>query len=551
MTEKPRLLVIDDGTSYARIVREHVPEVRLLTPPGSEEGRFSDGKSALRYLDKHASTVDLVLLDVSFDLDEPLLLPLAEGSSLKRSKRYQGVAILRAIRARWPELPVVLLTAERDLSLADVGAELATQSMTYFLDGDDLDALRIRIHSALLAARQDAEDGAVLWGRDPQMSALRRRLMVLARGAMPVILEGETGTGKSYLAERFVHRHSGRKGPFVVLDLSTVPRDLVAAQLFGAVRGAYTGSLQDRKGVFEEAHRGTLFLDEIQNASLEVQKQLLLVLQDRRLRPVGGTRETSVDVKVVVASNGSLAQAVAEQRFRADLYMRLSPATRVTIPPLRARPGDLRFFTERFVERALEDAELSQLRDRLAQAQSLPKGAPLHLLVEREPAADSGKDHLELMLPSTAWDRLRKHGWPGNLRELAMVVHNFVAFTLVAACDALESGVALRSPRLQVDTGLVGQLLADSGHSEPQPVSHGEPGEPGNDRGQRIAVRAGDSLNAVAQDVERQYLLGLFRDTAGDFSRMAHLLLGDASRARAVRLRFNQLGLKIRELRQA
>mgnify|MGYP005813554817 CR=1 FL=1 len=216
--------------------------------------------------------------------------------------------------------------------------------MTYFLDGDDLDALRIRMHAALSAARAQIEDDGVLWGRDRSMRALRSRLSVLSRGALPVILEGETGTGKSYLAERFVHQKSGRSGPFVVLDVSTVPRDLLAAQLFGSVRGAYTGAISDRKGVFELAHRGTLFLDEIQNAPLEVQKQLLLVLQDKRVRPIGGNHDRVVDVKVVAASNEPLARAVAEGRFRADLYMRLSPATRVIIPPLRQRTADLRFF---------------------------------------------------------------------------------------------------------------------------------------------------------------------------------------------------------------
>ncbi|HKP58760.1 MAG TPA: sigma 54-interacting transcriptional regulator [Polyangiales bacterium] len=547
---RARVLVIDDGVAYARVVREQLPELELLAPPGSEEGRFADGPSALEFLGKQRKRVDLVLLDVSFDLPEARLLPLsaagAKPASSRETRRYQGVAILRAIRARWPDLPVVLLTGQRDMSLVDVDGELASQSMTYFLDGEDLDALRIGIHAALLAAREELSEGDVLWGRDPQLAALRRRLRVLARGSLPVILEGETGTGKSYLAERFVHRHSERGGPFVAFDLSTLPGDLVAAQLFGAQRGAYTGAVSDRKGLFELANGGTLFLDELQNIPLDVQKQLLMVLQERKVRPLGAAREVAVDVKLVAASNASLAKAVAEQRFRADLYMRLSPATRVSIPPLRERLGDLRWFSERFAERATSDPDLGRLRERLALALGLPKDAPLVLRVESAspgPAAQS-RTAIELVLPRSAWQQLERHGWPGNLRELSMLIHNLLAFTLVRAADALDSGVGLRSARLQIDPGLVGELLAASA----APSGNGASG--GGLLDQRVQLMPADSLNAVARAAERQYLSALFAGTRGDFEEMAELLLGDRKRSRALRLRFNQLGISIRELRR-
>jgi DNA-binding NtrC family response regulator len=429
--------------------------------------------------------------------------------------------------------------------------------MTYVLDGDDIDALRIRVHAALADRALGPDDADVLWGRDGRMLALRRRLGVLARGGMPIILEGETGTGKSYLAERFVHKKSGRSGAFVVLDLSTVPRELLPAQLFGMLRGAFTGAVADRKGVFEAAHGGTLFLDEIQNASLETQKQLLLVLQDRRVRPLGGTRDVPVDVKVVVASNGSLAQAVAEQRFRPDLYMRLSPATRVVIPPLRERASDLLNFAAHFAQAAVLDRDLAGLRDQVALALGLGRGAALSLhfgRAERSPA-----DGLVLQLPQAALSLLTAHAWPGNLRELSTVMQNIVTFTLVAAVDALGAGLHVRSPRLQVDPGLVAGLLAASrvlpGASAGAGASAAAAGAsaPANagQGGLAVQVRAARTLNAVAQDVERQYLLALFAKTRGSFTAMAEILLGDARRTRAVRLRFNQLGLKIRELRRS
>jgi DNA-binding NtrC family response regulator len=433
--------------------------------------------------------------------------------------------------------------------------------------------LRIRVHAALAERALGPDDADVLWGRDPAMRALRRRLFVLARGSMPVILEGETGTGKSYLAERFVHRKSGRSGPFVVLDVSTVPRELLPAQLFGALRGAYTGAVADRKGVFEAAHGGTLFLDEIENASLETQKQLLLVLQDRRVRPLGATRDVPVDVKVIVASNASLAQAVAEQRFRADLYMRLSPATRVLIPPLRERQDDLRYFAAHFAENAVDDFDLGELRDRAALALGLTRGARVSLHFER--GAHAAADGLALHLPKAAYQQLAAHPWPGNLRELATVMRNLVTFTLVGVVDALGAGLPVRSPRLQVDPGLVAELLSGASAlpaavsarasglppaPAPAAVDADASGGKGNgarsaaegERGAvRVQVRPARTLNAVAQEVERQYLLALFSATRGSFSEMAEILLGDAQRTRAVRLRFNQLGLKVRDLRRS
>lgn len=544
MADRPRILLIDDGETYARAISERMPDVALIDP-GMPDGlpRLPDGPAAIKWLDKHPHAADVVLLDMRFDVPEERLLEFPEGKTLRRRRRFQGVAILRAIRARFPELPVVVLTAVEDLSLVDVGDELAAQSLTYVLDGEDLDAVRIRVHAALQEGRRDSADGDILWGRDPGMRAVRRRLSVLSRGRLSVIIEGETGTGKSYLAERWLHQRSGRSGPFVVLDLATIPTDLIPAHLFGAVRGAYTGAVADRKGVFELANHGTLFIDEIQNVPLEVQKQLLLVLQDRKVRPLGSGREVPVDVKVVAASNRPLAEAVRAGRFRPDLYMRLSPATRVLLPPLRDRPRDLDFLARQFVARAVRDPDIEALIEPIAEALRMRRQPAIELVVGRD-ALRSGNT-LQIALPRPAWSRLTRHPWPGNLRELEMVMHNIVTFTLVAAVDAVAGGAALQSARLQVDSGLVGDLLAGvvqlpSGAGEAVPDPDVIP----------IRLAPQRTLNAVSTHVERQYFLHLFEQTRGEFGAMAERLLGDPERGRAVRLRFNQLGLKVRELRK-
>lgn len=538
---KPRVLVIDDGLDYARVVEEQMPEFDLIRPKHGEPARLPDGPTALAYLSKHAAEVDVVLLDMRFDVPEERLLPVAEGFSTRRTKRFQGVAILRELRRRFVSLPVVLLTAVEDLSLVDVDGELAAQSLTYFLGSDDLDTLRIRINAALQESAQDLEEEGILWGRDRRMQALRRRLGVLARGAIAVILEGETGTGKSFLAERFIHENSGRQGPFVVLDLASIPRDLIPAHLFGALRGAFTGSVVDRKGVFEMAHHGTLFIDEIQNAPLEVQKQLLLVLQDKRLRPLGASKQIDVDVKVIAGSNTPLDRAVAEGRFRQDLYMRLGPATRARLPPIRELRGDFAFYARRLAERAAHDPDNEGLCHQVASAAGLPADTALSLRIGRDARHGPG---VELVMPGPAWKMLSDHPWPGNLRELSMVMHNLVTFTLVAAVDAIRQGLPVTSTSLQIDTGLVGELLAAAA---PLDANTGPTAASGHLF--HVRLQAGRTLNAVANDVERQCYRALFERTRGDFAQMAAVLLGDPAKGRAVRLRFNQLGLKVRELR--
>jgi len=540
-TKKPRVLIIDDGEEYARLVAARLPEVELVRPGGPGGDRLPDGPAALEWLAANPRCVDLVLLDVHFDISEDRLLPLSDDASPRRTRRFQGVAILRELRRRLPDLPVVLLTAQEDLALVDADGVLAAESRTWFMDSLDLDSLRIRIVEALAEAATDSEDGPVLWGSSPSMRRTRRRLAVLARGRTPVILEGETGTGKSYLAEAFIHPRSRREGPFVTLDLLAVPGDLIAAHLFGALRGAYTGAVADRKGAFQAADRGTLFMDEVQDLPMEVQKQLLVALQDRKVQPLGASSRIPVDVKVVAASSRALADAVAAGTFRADLYMRLSPATRVILPPLRDRREDLPFLARRLTAGAQDDPEIGALRDQVALAAGLEPGAPLALVLPGDGEPRSGA--LSLALPKAGWRLLETHNWPGNLRELSLVLRNLATFTLVSAADAVRGGLRLTSARLQVDPALVGTLLEPS----PRVAPHGAEGSGAETT---PMLRPAETLNAVARDLERQAYEALFRRTGGDFEAMAEALLDDPARARAVRLRFNQLGLKVRDLRR-
>ena len=213
---------------------------------------------------------------------------------------------------------------------------------------------------------------------------------LVAPTPMSVLILGASGTGKEYVARR-IHEQSQRAGkPFVALDCGAIPRDVAASEFFGHKKGAFTGADSDKLGAFEAANGGTLFLDEVGNLSYEVQVQLLRALQERRVRPLGGIEERPIDIRLVAATNENLEQAVAEGRFREDLYHRLSEFT-IYMPQLSERGTDLFLFADLFVRLANEDLSRN---------------------VEG--------------FEARAAEMLASHTWPGNLRELNNVVKRAV-----------------------------------------------------------------------------------------------------------------------------
>ena len=216
---------------------------------------------------------------------------------------------------------------------------------------------------------------------------------LVAPTPMSVLILGASGTGKEYVAHR-IHDLSARADkPFFALDCGAIPRDVAASEFFGHKKGAFTGADTDKRGAFEMANGGTLFLDEVGNLSYEVQVQLLRALQERRIRPVGGTQEIPIDIRLVCATNENLEEAVGEGRFREDLYHRINEFT-IYMPKLSERGSDLFLFAELFIRHANEE---------------------LNRTVE-------GFD-------SDAAELLASHSWPGNLRELNNVVKRAVLLT--------------------------------------------------------------------------------------------------------------------------
>ena len=241
---------------------------------------------------------------------------------------------------------------------------------------------------------------------------------LVAPTPMSVLIFGASGTGKEYVARR-IHEQSQRAGkPFVALDCGAIPRDVAASEFFGHKKGAFTGADADKCGAFEAANGGTLFLDEVGNLSYEVQVQLLRVLQERRVRPLGGIEERPIDIRLVAATNENLEQAVAEGRFREDLYHRLSEFT-IYMPQLSERGTDLYLFADLFVRLANE--ELSR--------------------------------HVE-GFDARAAEKLASYSWPGNLRELNNVVKRAVLMARGAFITQDELSAAMGPVRQEPITAL-------------------------------------------------------------------------------------------------
>jgi DNA-binding NtrC family response regulator len=576
----PRLLVIDDRDQTVEMVHRQLPQLetvarcdrRIPCQVCEERTRgcplrcAHDYAEAAEVLSRQASLPDLVVLDLHFALPEERLLPedkselpadpKARRSALEGLRRKQGLLILERLRRSYPTLPVVMLTTTG----SDLGAERPADPLVYLCENEVVDSRSLAAEiSRALALHHSAQEGPIFWGRSPAMTELRRALETVARSPLPVLIEGETGTGKSFLAEHVIHPRSGAKGPLVVTDLSTVPPALLAAHLFGARRGAYTGAIEDHAGVFEQAHGGTLFLDEIANLDLELQRQLLLVLERGQVTRLGDTRPRPAAPKLVAATHADVEALVREGRFRADLYMRLNPATRLRVPALRERRADLADLVRFAFLEALRSEPLRPLvRAYLARfptPEDFDESAS-EIIFGRPRAPAARRDAFSVFVSREALARLGEHDWPGNHRELKLLAANALVFCLTRHLDTPDSGARVPVPRapaiLDVPDPLIAQLLGAVGVSNGGGARPARPPARGRAGARRVEVEipTAGSFARVSADVERQYLRALFEACGGDLGRMAQELLGPRGSARQVHLRLNQLGLRLRDLRR-
>ncbi|GIW44445.1 MAG: acetoacetate metabolism regulatory protein AtoC [Candidatus Binatia bacterium] len=362
----PRVLVADDEDSIRWVLSQAIAEL------GWQVDSAANGQEAWSKL--RDGRYDIALVDI-------------------RMPGVDGLELLSRVRDAGCPTSVVIVTAQN--TMANAIEAMKRGAYDYITKPFDLEQVRLLLQRAMEMRRQSAELqrleqdqrkrfelGVEIVGRTPAMQEIFKTIGRVAATDATVLIQGESGTGKELIA-RAIHAHSRRwSGPFVAVNCSAVPRDLLESELFGHERGAFTGATEQRPGVFEVANEGTLFLDEVGDMPLELQAKLLRVLQERELTRVGGRDVIKINVRLIAATNQNLERAVREGKFREDLYFRLAVVP-IQVPPLRQRRADIPELVRYFLEK-----------------------------INRELGTHvSG-------ISDEALTKLADYSWPGNVREL-------------------------------------------------------------------------------------------------------------------------------------
>jgi two-component system response regulator PilR (NtrC family) len=371
---KVRILVVDDEPSMREMLRI------VLRRDGYEVMIAENGRDAIEQL--HRSQFDLLLSDI-------------------KMPDVTGVEVLRAAKDINRDIVAFMMTAHASTNTAVEAMRLG--AVDYFTKPFSMDELRLKIRQHLETHRLKQENVLLkkalntryefsnIIGRSEPMLDVFRMVETIAKTLSTVLITGESGTGKDLVA-RAIHYNSLRgEHPFVALNCGGVPETLLESELFGHMRGAFTGADSNKKGLMEVAERGTIFLDEIGEMNATMQVKLLRVLQDRRFRRLGGTEEVQADIRIIAATNQDLPKLVAEGRFREDLFYRINVIP-MQLPPLRDRREDIPLLADHFLEKYAEQMNKPVLTI----------------------------SHEAIVL-------LQGYGWPGNVRELENVIERAVA----------------------------------------------------------------------------------------------------------------------------
>jgi two-component system response regulator PilR (NtrC family) len=376
------LLIVDDEASLRDLLSTVFEEDGWRVETAAS---FAEGRAALQ-----KNEPDLVLCD--------LMLP--DGS---------GLDLLREIKAQNSSIAVIMITAHTSTKSA-VDA-LKAGAYDYIAKPFDIEELKIIVNKAV--ERKELEDEnlhlrsaleerftfANILGRSPRMQEIFSIVQRIAKTTSTVLISGESGTGKELIA-RAIHYNSGRRGKFVSINCGALPENLLESELFGHERGAFTGAIREKRGLFQEADRGTIFLDEIGETSSGMQIKLLRVLQDRVLRKVGSNTETQVDVRVIAATNRDLSESLKNGTFREDLFYRINVIP-IALPPLRLRKEDIPLLVDHFITKYCSNLSVPQKK-----------------------------------ISADAMRAIEKYHWPGNVRELENVIERMIA---LEASDVLTT----------------------------------------------------------------------------------------------------------------
>ena len=363
---KPRILVIDDDQAITSTISA------FLRAHGYGVTVANDGEDALEEIRSGAYPV--IVSDIYID-------------------RVSGLDILRAARERDPDASVILMTARGSVRTT-VEAEMGG-AFEYLAKPFEMPVLLSAVERACCTRtpagpEEDTGQYGSIIGFAPPMIEVYKKIARAARSDETVLISGETGSGKELVA-RAIHENGTRAGqPFIAVDAGAIPGTLWESELFGSVRGAFTGADRDRPGVVETARGGTVFLDEVGEIPAEFQAKLLRFLQEKEFRPVGSAAPRKADVRVIAATNRQLEAMVRDGRFREDLFYRLN-VLRIDVPPLRERRGDIPFLLSRFIAEA------------------------------------AGAGGRRIWFEPEAERFLTEYDWPGNVRQLENLVRRLAA----------------------------------------------------------------------------------------------------------------------------
>ncbi|MGD0619169.1 MAG: sigma-54 dependent transcriptional regulator [Bryobacteraceae bacterium] len=397
-----RLLIVEDDPSVRNTI------VTFLELEGYDVDAVSSTREALERLS--AAPYPIVISDIYLD-------------------ERTGIDVLHAARSTNPNCAVILMTARG--TIETVMASTRGGAFDYIAKPFELDHMLDTVKRAEASVLTNEDDGdtdvddlpvSEMIGSSAEMIEIYKTISRVAPTDATVLVEGETGTGKEMIA-RMVHNNSARSGqPFVPVDCASIAPGLLESELFGALRGAYTGADRDRMGLFETANNGTVFLDEIGDIELNFQLKLLRFLQEKEIRPLGSARGRKVDVRVVAATNRDLQHMVDEGQFREDLWFRLN-VVRVLAPPLRERAGDVALLAHYF---------LRLYNDRYGQNARLTQ---------------SGLKVME------------DYSWPGNVRQLQ---HMMERLTILAPQGRIDDEAVREAIELTDSRDITSETLADT-----------------------------------------------------------------------------------------
>ncbi len=404
MRIKHRIAVVDDDLEMGRVVKD------LLVDEGYEVTRFSSASEAL----------------FKFKKDVPHVL-----ITDNKMKDVDGLMFLRKMSVDHPEVVTIMMTAFGSIETAIEAMKAGAYH--YIIKPFKNDELVLLVNRAFANVNLKQENAFLknqitksfnlesIIGKSPAITAVFDLIKLVAPASANVLIRGESGSGKELVA-RALHNSGVRKlKAFVPLNCTAIPENLLESELFGHVKGSFTGALSDRKGLFEEADKGTLFLDEIGDLSLTLQAKLLRVLQDKQIRPVGSSTIKQIDVRIIAATHRDLRVMVKDGTFREDLFYRLNVVP-IRVPPLRERTEDIPLLVEAFISKfsALNNSKVKEIS-------------------------------LEAMA------MLLAHPWPGNVRELENVIERAM---ILSRGDSIEKS-SVFDGALKEAKGSIEQLYTD------------------------------------------------------------------------------------------